>query len=129
MKYSRAIGRPSIYNDEMVDRALKYLNGGWAKVGDAVPTIAGMACELGVNRETLRLWSKDEDNAFFGILDGVMQEQERKLVNGGLLGEFNPNIAKMMLTKHGYLDKSEISTPDGNPLVVQYQLPSNGRDE
>jgi len=33
--------------------------------------------------------------------------QERKLICNGLMGDFNPAITKMMLTKHGYSDKME----------------------
>jgi hypothetical protein len=34
-------------------------------------------------------------------------KQERQLISGGLTNEFNSAITKMMLTKHGYTDKTE----------------------
>jgi hypothetical protein len=30
------------------------------------------------------------------------------LIDGGLIGDFNPTITKLMLTKHGYSDKQEV---------------------
>jgi len=90
----------------MVAKAQQYIDGGWRLV-DKVPTIAGMACELDVSRETLRLWGKDKDHILFGILGRVMRFQERELVNSGLDGTFKEGITKMMLSKHGYADSVE----------------------
>lgn len=100
-------GRPTNYTPELVKAAWEYANGGWEKAGDPVPSIAGLACEIGIHRETLRLWSKDEENEFFGILNTIAEKQERNLVKGGLGGDFNAPITKMMLTKHGYSDRIE----------------------
>ena len=109
-------GRPTIYTPKLVEEAWKYVNGGWQLAGDLVPSVAGLACEIHVNRETLRLWAKDENNAFFGILNEIMQIQERSLLRGGLAGDFNPSITKMMMTKHGYSDRVEqdLTTSDGS---------------
>ena len=116
-------GRPSEYTPEIVKKAWAYANGGWQKAGDPVPSVAGLACEINLSRETLRLWSKSEDNEFFGILNKIAQEQERNLVRGGLGGEFNAAITKMMMTKHGYSDKieSEVSGPGGGPIVQKIE--------
>jgi hypothetical protein len=100
-------GRPSNYTPELVAAAWEYARGGWQDAGDPVPSIAGLACEIGVHRETLRLWAKDETNEFFGILLTIAQMQERQLLKGGLLGDYNAPITKMMLTKHGYSDRVE----------------------
>jgi hypothetical protein len=100
-------GRPSNYTPELVAAAWEYASGGWQDAGDPVPSIAGLACEIGVHRETLRLWAKDETNEFFGILLTIAQMQERQLLKGGLLGDYNAPITKMMLTKHGYSDRVE----------------------
>jgi len=114
-------GRPSDYTPEIVKKAWAYANGGWKKAGDPVPSVAGLACEIGLSRETLRLWSKNEENEFFGILNKIAQEQERNLVRGGLGGDFNAAITKMMMTKHGYSDatKNEHSGPDGGAIPVE----------
>ena len=71
-----------------------------------MPQIASLALHLGVRRETLWDWSKDESKPeFSNIFEAVKAKQEKTLVNGSLLGDMNPAISKMLLTKHGYSDK------------------------
>ena len=95
-----------------------------------MPQIAGMALAMGVERQTLYEWAKDDDKEEFSyIFTRVMALQERGLINNGLKGSFNPAITKMMLTKHGYSDKSEIdhSNSDGTldkPTRVELVAPS-----
>jgi hypothetical protein len=113
-------GRPTEYNQELIDKAEDYLTN-YADAGDLVPTIAGLACVLGVHRDTLYDWAaQPEKQEFSYILKMVMQYQERKLVNGGLSDVFNASITKMMLTKHGYSDKQEVdhSSSDGSMRPV-----------
>jgi hypothetical protein len=49
-----------------------------------------------------------------------MSRQEKMLANGGILNEYNASITKLLLTKHGYSEKTEtaITGPDGGPLQV-----------
>jgi hypothetical protein len=110
------MARPTDYSQELLDKAKDYVEN-FAEYGDVVPTIAGLACELDMHRETLYAWAKDESKPEFSdIFKKVQQAQERKLVNGGLAGGFNPAVTKMMLTKHGYSDKQEIdhTSTDGS---------------
>src|SRR6056297_498861 len=100
-------GRPSDYTPEIVKAAWAYANGGWKIAGDPVPSVAGLACEIGVRRETCHAWAKDETKEFSNILGVIAENQERQLVKNGLLGEFSSPITKMMMTKHGYSDKLE----------------------
>ena len=122
-------GRPTDYTPELIAKAWEYANGGWQTVGDTVPTVAGLACELGINRDTCYAWGADaQKGEFSDILNKIAQTQERTLVNNGLRGEYNPPIAKMMLTKHGYSDKIEqdLSSSDGSmkPAVIQLVAPN-----
>ena len=116
-------GRPTLVTTELVTAAWQYVNGGWKDANDPVPSIAGLACEINVHRETLRLWGKDQDNPFFGILCKIAEMQERELVKGGLFGSFNSSITKMMMTKHGYSDRVETdhTSSDGSmtPQTVE----------
>lgn len=110
-------GRPTDYTEERLAAAERYVNGGWKECGDRVPTVVGLAAEIGVARSTCYEWAKDKEKAEFSdILMRVEEIQERSLVNGGLSNDFNPAITKMMLTKHGYSDKQEIDhrSPDGS---------------
>lgn len=118
------MARPTDYTPEIVEKARDYVLN-HDHYGDVVPTIAGMACEIGVSRETLYAWSKDESKPEFSdIFMQVLEYQERKLVNGGLAGGFNPAVTKMMLTKHGYSDRQEIDhrSADGSMSPTRIEL-------
>lgn len=114
-------GRPTEYTPEILEKAWAYANGGWIEAGDPVPSVAGLACEVGINRDTCYEWSKHEDKEFSDILFKIAQTQERQLVRGGLSSAFNASITKMMMTKHGYSDavKNELSGPDGGAIPVE----------
>lgn len=109
-------GRPTLYTPKLVKAAWDYVNGGWITAGDKVPTVAGLACEIGVHRDTCHEWAKDDSKKFSDILQEIAQKQERELVNNGLTGDFVAPITKMMLTKHGYSDRVEqhLTSPDGS---------------
>jgi hypothetical protein len=114
-------GRPSDYTPEIVEKAWAYVNGGWEEVGDPVPSVAGLACEIGIRRETCHAWAKDETKEFSNILSAIAEKQERQLLRGGLSNVFNASITKMMMTKHGYSDatKNEVSGPEGGAIPVE----------
>lgn len=102
-------GRPTKYTEELVAAAEAYVSGGWKDLGDKVPSIVGLAMEIGVSCETCHTWDKEEGKeAFSDILMRVRNGQHRELINGGLGGEFSPVITKMMMTKHGYSDRQEL---------------------
>jgi transposase-like protein len=126
------VGRPTDYSEEKLALARQYLDGGWEDEGDAVPQIAGLAMAMDVHRSTIYEWAEDADKKEFAdIFTRVKQMQERKLVNNGLAGTFNPAITKMMLTKHGYSDKIEQAhtSPDGSLGPTRIVIESaNGSD-
>ena len=99
------MGRPTKYSQEMIDKAREYLVK-HKEYGDLVPSAVGLAQCLGINRSTLYAWS-DDNVEFSNILGDVQTAQERQLLSGGLGGEFNSAIVKLMLGKHGYSDKQE----------------------
>ena len=114
-------GRPSVYTPKLLDLARGYLTS-YQDMGDAVPTVAGLACVLGVVRDTCYQWANDPEKAEFSdILKELAQRQERELVNRGLHGDFNAPITKMMLSKHGYSDAvdNRHSSPDGSMKPTQ----------
>lgn len=118
------IGRPSVYAEKLVE-AKKYLMGDWQVIGDSIPSVAGLACYLGVSRETLYDW-KSKEKAFSDILNEILTLQERTLLNGGLSKDFNPIITKLVLSKHGYSDKVEqdVTSSDGSmtPKAPVYKI-------
>jgi len=118
------VGRPSIRESKKAD-ALRYVMGAWRDVGDVVPSIAGLACFLGVNKDTIHTWALEDSN-FSDYSKGIKVLQERSLLNGGLSGDFNSNVCKMMLTKHGYSDRIEqdMTSSDGSmrPAAPVYNI-------
>jgi hypothetical protein len=101
------MARPTKYSQEIVTKAQHYLDN-YEEYDDIIPSQAGLAIVLGLSRETLRAWSKDEDKGeFSGILDRIHQKQECVLLDKGLDGTFNATIVKLALGKHGYHDRPQ----------------------
>lgn len=108
-------GRPTKYTPELMNEAWSYLEN-YKEEGDLVPTVVGLALDIGISEDTAYEWAKHEDKAEFSeLLTRIKNTQQRGLVNGGLGGTLNPAITKMMMTKHGYSDKQEVdmSSKDG----------------
>jgi hypothetical protein len=126
-------GRPTVYSDNILKMARGYLTS-FKDMGDVVPSIAGLACVLGITRETCRAWGNDPEKAEFSvILNELAQRQERELLNNGLAGNFNAPITKMMLSKHGYSDKVEqdLTSSDGSmrpQIIVKMEPVKNDPD-
>jgi hypothetical protein len=99
-------GRPTKYNEGVQRKADEYAEN-YPSHGDAVPSYAGLAAVLDVDRSTIYEWA-DKHASFSHTLERIKNIQERALLNGGLLGEMNSNIVKLMLHNHGYSDKSQI---------------------
>jgi hypothetical protein len=110
-----ASGMPTKYTDEIQAQADAYVNGGFLECGDVVPSRAGLALELKLSRETLTNWERAHPE-FLGTLQSLSFLQERISLNGGLKGELNSTIVKLLLANHGYSDKQEtvLSNPDGS---------------
>jgi len=114
-------GQPTKYFKEVLSDAEEYLdkccddevkikkkNGKNVMViGINLPSIAGLALHLNVNRDTLYEWSK-KHKKFSDTLKKILLTQEQRLLNGGLSGRYNPTIAKLGLsTNHGYVEKTK----------------------
>lgn len=124
-------GRPVEYNDAILAKAKDYLINHESE-GDLVPSIAGLADNLKKHRDTLYDWAKKYPE-FSDTLDEIETKQHRKLLSGGLKGDMNATIVKLMLHNHGYSDKSDNthSGPGGGPLehIVDVQLTAPGFDD
>ena len=112
---ARRVGRPTKYSQAIQDKAEEYLSS-YLKLGELVPTVVGLAIHMDVTTKTIYNWATEEKPEFLRIFTRVEQTQHRGLVNGGLSGEYNPAITKMMLTHHGYSDKQQVdlSSTDGS---------------
>ena len=111
-------GRPTKYNNEILDKARHYLDN-YQELGDPIPSLAGLAQELEINKETAWAWGKDKNKSKFSkVLKELKQAQERALLAGGLNSSLNTTITKMCLTKHGYTDNPQQNQASGIQVTV-----------
>lgn len=78
-----------------------------------LPTIEGLSVRLGVHKDTITEWQKQHED-FSVLIRELLGIQAERLVNNGLTGDYNPTIAKVLLTKHGYREGHELANPDGS---------------
>lgn len=119
MATKKKVGRPSKLAESLI-KAKEYLMGGYETVGDVVPSVAGLACYLGISRSTAQEYAK-ENAEFSGTLEAIKTLQENKLINKGLIGDFNSTIVKLMLSNHGYSEKvtNELTGKDGGSIQTE----------
>lgn len=86
-----------------------------------LPTLEGLAYFLHINKDTIQDWKKKHAE-FSVLIDDLLAKQAERLVNNGLVGDYNPTIAKVLLTKHGYREGHEVANPDGTNVF----RPSDG---
>jgi hypothetical protein len=107
-------GRPTDYNEEIIPKTKEYLalcedkevNQGSEespryKLKVKIPTIEGLAVHLEINKDTIYEWCEVHPE-FSDVIDTLRAKQADRLLNNGLSGDYNPTIAKVLLTKHGY---------------------------
>ena len=115
-------GRPTKLNQEIVDKASGYL----ATCINEVPCKEGLAVYLHIAVSTLYLWAQDESDLgqqFSEVFNDVMAEQGKRLINGGLYGRFNSTITKLMLSKHGYIEKQEVDNNHKGAVAFTNDVP------
>ncbi len=77
-----------------------------------LPTIVGFATHLGVVKKTLNNWGKAHKD-FKVALNKIKSEQKQRLINMGLSGDYNPTIAKLLLSaNHGMKERIDKTTDD-----------------
>jgi len=121
-------GRPSEYSEEVLIKAREYLDScqdenekvvemaneekGYEKYRNKLkvnlPSVAGLAIYLEVVRNIVYEWAA-QHKEFSDILEDILSEQEKRLIENGLSGDYNPQIAKLVLGKHGYHDKQDVN--------------------
>lgn len=105
-------GRPTKYTDELLEKAYYYLEN-FKEFEDVIPSHIGLALHLRIRTSTVYDWAKQEGKKEFSdILDAIMKTQHQILISKGLSGDFNSNIAKLVLGKHGYHEKTDVAVKD-----------------
>jgi hypothetical protein len=130
---AHAGGRPTKYTASMIKKVDEYLatcvdvEGEFHKTrgekSDSfertrkvnLPKVEGFASFVGVHKDTLIEWAKENDE-FSVALDKIREAQHNRLIDETLSGNYNPVIAKLILSSnHGYKEKSDV-TSDGEKI-------------
>ena len=119
-------GQPTYYNKKYVERVEDYLKNNVDLVdvitedGETppkqskvkLPTIEGFARFIGVPRRTIYEW-RDKHIEFSHTLDKILIEQQERLINKGLAGDYNSTIAKLILSSnHGMAERKDVTSGD-----------------
>lgn len=124
-------GRPTKYRPEFIDKVDDFLQecrdehydyvksegmkGGRVteqKIIVRLPTIERFAKYLGVAVSSLNLWAI-EYPLFSVALGKIIEEQRLRLLDKGLSGDYNPTIAKLILSSnHGMAERKDITSKD-----------------
>lgn len=147
------LGRPTKYQEEYITKVDEYLelhqdtelekvvltsDKGYEKIDYKLkvdlPTVEGFASFLDVNKTTLYEWEKLYQD-FSNALNKIRTEQQTRLINEGLAGNYNPTIAKLILSSnHGMREKTETDlTSSGNELKgitsINYIIPDGNNNK
>ena len=100
-------GRPTKYNQALIRKAYDYLEN-YQSLGHKIPTLAGLALTVDIDKETATRWGKDKNKQEFSkLVKRIMVAQEQALLDNGLDGTYNASITKLCLSKHGYQDNPQ----------------------
>jgi hypothetical protein len=112
-------GRPIEFTDEYLAKAKAYLDlctdkrvkiGKDIKMRVKLPSMGGLARYLNIARSTIYEW-KEISPDFSDVCEQIVAEQEERLINNGLSGDYSPNLSKFILSaRHEYREKSDVTT-------------------
>lgn len=139
------MARPTKLTPELLEHAKGYLatckdnvqyteKGAMTFVNVELPTIVGFALYLGINKDTVNEWCKEVDidaiddnllrTEFSVLVKQILNEQEKRLVNNGLGGLYNPKLSSLILGRYGYVEKSQTDiTTAGEKINIGSVLP------
>jgi len=120
-------GRPTKRTPELIDKARNYVN----VYKRLIPSHQDLCLHLDISETTLYRWAEDDDE-FREILAKVKLTQFSVAMDGGLGGDMNANLVKLLMGKHGLSEKSTVdqTSSDGSmsaPTVIQ--LVAKGFDD
>lgn len=107
MPFPNLNGRPSSYTDDVPQKVAEFVK--LELEAKNLPTRAGLANYIGITKETLIRWG-EQNKQLSDALSAFDQLQENEVWQRALRGEYNSNIAKLLLYNHGYSERSETKT-------------------
>lgn len=112
------MARPTKYTPELLEKAWHYVEN-YEEYGQAFPSDIGLASAINIADSTLYEWAKHEDKPEFSeILEKINRDQQFVAWNKGLRGEYNANLVKLLLGKHGFSDKQTLEGDPEKPLTI-----------
>ena len=134
------MANPALLNARIIKRAKQYLEIYHLPVdekglGHQIPSFPGLGIYIGLSKQQIIDLRRKKDDVkvpktatqkrraqhkaeFIAITDLLLEHQECRLLNGGLSGVFNSNIARMLLSNFGHIERKEITGADGAPLLA-----------
>ena len=101
------MARPTKYNKAILEKARAYLDD-YNHHGAKFPSHIGLGLYINITTETMYKWAKEDSKLEFSdILANIKAIQHEMLIGNSIGGDYNANIAKLVLGKHGYHDKQE----------------------
>lgn len=77
-----------------------------------LPSIEGLAVYMDIDRTTIYDWQKKFPE-FSHIIGKLLALQAKKLINNGLNRRYSPTITKLILSKHGYIERQQVEQSGG----------------
>lgn len=131
MKHEKGtFGRPTKYRQDLIEKVDEYLatcvdeEGEFHKTRGAtsnsyertlkvnLPKLEGFSRFIGVDHGNMLEWEKQHED-FSKALNKIRKAQHDRLIDQTLAGNYNPLIAKLILSSnHGYREKSDVTTND-----------------
>lgn len=149
-KRKHAPGRPTKYSPQVLIKTQEYLdncqdeyfdyhktqgatsNTYERKIKVKLPTVEGLALFLKVHRDTVQEWGKQHP-PFSVALAKLKEMQLERLIAGGLSGDYNPMITKLVLSaNHGMKERVDNTTDDKpmpQPIINVHRDYSNNTDQ
>jgi hypothetical protein len=113
-------GQPTKYTPVAIDRINDYLKRAIPENME-IPTVEGIALELGINRDTLYEWAKVHSE-FSDTLEKLKMKQKQMLINTGIFGgkEINATIIALLLkVNHDMVETTKTDiTSGGKPIPI-----------
>ena len=118
------MGRPKLYTsaEEMQEVVDAY----FADEDREVFTVESLCLALGMDRDTLLNYGKDDD--FIGIVKDAKTRIHASQIEGAMTGKYNPTLSIFLLKNNaGYSDKQEITQETTAHTTVKVEIVEDER--